>query len=194
MVEFYCDLVKKFKRNVGKPTFTDQFKKITKHYKTWDCSLHTWLLTQSPFTAFQFNCRTVCQASDSMMTLKFSPMCWCLMPMFVCAHRGSTWVFFSSACLWVKSPFSLFHQSRLISFDCFSVVMQCIIRNLSLHASLTWFVLNNSGIFGDDLISKMHQCPLPPPLGLVAPISVYTPVSVYVDTNSCNCHVYTKRR
>ena len=46
MVVFYCDLVKKIKRILGKPTFTDQFKKIhvTKHYKKWDYSLHIWLL------------------------------------------------------------------------------------------------------------------------------------------------------
>ena len=29
---FYCDLVYKFKRIVGKPNFSDQFKKIIKHY------------------------------------------------------------------------------------------------------------------------------------------------------------------
>ena len=30
---FYGDLVYKFKRIVGKPNFSDQFKKIIKHYK-----------------------------------------------------------------------------------------------------------------------------------------------------------------
>ena len=30
---FYDDLVNKFKRIVGKPDFSDQFKKIIKHYK-----------------------------------------------------------------------------------------------------------------------------------------------------------------
>ena len=29
---FYGDLVYKFKRSVGKPKFTDQFKKISKHH------------------------------------------------------------------------------------------------------------------------------------------------------------------
>ena len=29
---FYCDLVYKFKRIVGKPNFSDQFKKIVKRY------------------------------------------------------------------------------------------------------------------------------------------------------------------
>ena len=30
---FYCDLVYNFKRIVGKPSFSDQLKKIIKHYK-----------------------------------------------------------------------------------------------------------------------------------------------------------------
>ena len=46
---FYCDLVYKFKIIVGKPTFSDQFKKIIKRYKKVgynfkSCdSLHAWL-------------------------------------------------------------------------------------------------------------------------------------------------------
>ena len=32
---FYGDLVYKFKRIVGKPNFSDQFKKIVKRYKGW---------------------------------------------------------------------------------------------------------------------------------------------------------------
>ena len=46
----YGDLVYKFKRTVGKPTFSDQFKKINRVIKkldtTWiSCdSLHVWLV------------------------------------------------------------------------------------------------------------------------------------------------------
>ena len=47
---FYGDLVYKFKRIVGKPNFSDQFKNIIKRYKkkldiTWISrdSLHGWL-------------------------------------------------------------------------------------------------------------------------------------------------------
>ena len=53
----FYDLVYKFKRIVGKPTFSDQFKKIIKSYKklniTWiSCdNLHVWLQTQSWFIA-----------------------------------------------------------------------------------------------------------------------------------------------
>ena len=41
---FYGDLVYKFKRIVGKPNLSDQFKKIIKHNITWmSCySLHAW--------------------------------------------------------------------------------------------------------------------------------------------------------
>ena len=53
---FYGDSVYKFKRIVGKPNFSDQFKKIIKRYIkdiTWmSCdSLHAWFKTQSRFIA-----------------------------------------------------------------------------------------------------------------------------------------------
>ena len=38
---FCGDLVYKFKRIAGKPTFTDQFKKIIKRYKMWYI---TWII------------------------------------------------------------------------------------------------------------------------------------------------------
>ena len=36
---FYGDFVDKFKRIVGKPIFSDQFKKIIKHYKKVEYNL-----------------------------------------------------------------------------------------------------------------------------------------------------------
>ena len=41
---FYVDSVYKFKRIVGKPNFSDQFKKIIKRYKKWDT---TWISRDS---------------------------------------------------------------------------------------------------------------------------------------------------
>ena len=46
---FYGDLVYKFKKTVGMPSFSDQFIKIIKCYNEWDTtwiscdSLHAWL-------------------------------------------------------------------------------------------------------------------------------------------------------
>ena len=74
---FYGDLVYKFKRIVGKPNFSDQFKKIVKHYirvgYNLDIMRHSACLVLNPITVysygFLFNCTTVGQASDSMMAL-----------------------------------------------------------------------------------------------------------------------------
>ena len=74
---FYGDLVYKFKRTVGKPNFSDQFKKIVKRYKKVGYSLDVMrqsdCLVLNPITVysygFLFNCMTVGQASDSMMAL-----------------------------------------------------------------------------------------------------------------------------
>ena len=74
---FYGDLVYKYKRIVGKPNFSDQFKKIVKRYirvgYNLDIMRQSAYLVLNPFTVdsygFLFNCTTVGQASDSMTTL-----------------------------------------------------------------------------------------------------------------------------
>ena len=74
---FYGDLVYKFKRIVGKPNFSDQFKKIVKRYIRVGYNLNIMLqsacLVLNPITVysygFLFNCTTVGQASDSMTAL-----------------------------------------------------------------------------------------------------------------------------
>ena len=71
---FYGDLVYKFKRIVGKPNFSDQFKKIVKRYirvgYNLDIMRQSACLVLNPITVysygFVFNCTTVGQASDSM--------------------------------------------------------------------------------------------------------------------------------
>ena len=73
---FYGDLVY-FKRIVGKPNFSDQFKKIVKRYTRVGYNLgimrQSACLVLNPITVysygFLFNCTTVGQASDSMTTL-----------------------------------------------------------------------------------------------------------------------------
>ena len=74
---FYGDLVHKFKRIVGKPNFSDQFKKIVKRYirvgYNLDIMRQSACLVLNPITVysygFLFNCTTVGQASDSMSAL-----------------------------------------------------------------------------------------------------------------------------
>ena len=74
---FYGDLVYKFKRIVGKPNFSDQFKKIVKRYIRvgyyLDIMRQSACLVLNPITVysygFLFNCTTVGQASDSMTAL-----------------------------------------------------------------------------------------------------------------------------
>ena len=75
---FYCDLVYKFKRIVGKPNFSDQFKKIVvKRYIRVEYNLdimrQSACLVLNPITVysygFLFNCTTVGSASDSMTSL-----------------------------------------------------------------------------------------------------------------------------
>ena len=61
---FYGDLVYKFKRIVGKPNFSDQFKKIIKRYKrvgyNMDIMRQSACLVVNPITVysygFRFNC------------------------------------------------------------------------------------------------------------------------------------------
>ena len=74
---FYGDLVYKFKRIVGKPNFSDRFKKIVKRYirvgYNLDIMRQSACLVLNPITvysySFLFNCTTVGQASDSMTAL-----------------------------------------------------------------------------------------------------------------------------
>ena len=74
---FYGDLNNKFKRTVGKPNFSDQFKRIIKRYKNIGCNMESMrpsaCLVVNPITVysygFLFNCTTLGQASDSMMVL-----------------------------------------------------------------------------------------------------------------------------
>ena len=74
---FYGDLVYKFKRIVGKPNFSDQFKNIVKPYirigYNLDIMRQSACLVLNPITfysyGFLFNCTTVGQASDSMTAL-----------------------------------------------------------------------------------------------------------------------------
>ena len=74
---FYGDLVCKLKRNVVKPNFSDQFKKMVKRYirvgYNLDILRQSACLVFNPITVysygFLFNCTTVGQASDSMMAL-----------------------------------------------------------------------------------------------------------------------------
>ena len=64
-------------RIVGKPSFSDQFKKIIKRYKRVDYNMHIMrqsaCLVVNPITVygygFFFNCTTVGRASDSMTAL-----------------------------------------------------------------------------------------------------------------------------
>ena len=81
---FYGDLVYRFKRVVGKPSFNDQFKKIIKRYKrvgyNMDIMRQSACLVVNPITVYSYgfhlNCTTVDQASDSMMALtkSFNPL------------------------------------------------------------------------------------------------------------------------
>ena len=74
---FYGDLVYKFKRIVGKPNLSDQFKKIVKRYirvgYNLDIMRQSACLVLNPITVysygFPFNSTTVGQAIDSMTAL-----------------------------------------------------------------------------------------------------------------------------
>ena len=74
---FYGDLVYNFKRIVGKPNFSDQFKKIVKLYirvgYNLDIMRQSACLVLNPITVysygFLFNCTAVGQASDSLTAL-----------------------------------------------------------------------------------------------------------------------------
>ena len=74
---FYVDLVYKVKRIVGKPNFSDRFKKIVKRYKrigyNLDIMRQSACLVLNQITVYSygslFNYTTVGQASDSMTAL-----------------------------------------------------------------------------------------------------------------------------
>ena len=74
---FYGDLVYKFKRIVGKPNFSDQFKKIVNRYLrvgyNLDIMRQSACLVLNPITVYSygllFNCTMVGQASDSLTAL-----------------------------------------------------------------------------------------------------------------------------
>ena len=73
--EFYGDLVYRFKKNVGKSNFSEQFRKLIDYYKRTGYSLdimrQTACLVVNPIIvdgyASLFNCTTAVRASDSMM-------------------------------------------------------------------------------------------------------------------------------
>ena len=73
----YGDLLYKFKRIIGKPNFSDQFKKIIKRYIkvgfNLDVLRQSACLVLNQITVHSygnlFNCRTMGQASDSMTAL-----------------------------------------------------------------------------------------------------------------------------
>ena len=74
---FYGDFAHKFKRIVGKPNFSDQFKKIIKLYikvgYNLDVMRQSACLVLNPITVYSYgfllNCATMGQASDSMTAL-----------------------------------------------------------------------------------------------------------------------------
>ena len=74
---FYGDFVYKFKQIVGKPKFSDQFKKIVKRYirvgYNLDIMRQSACLVLNTIMVYSyglfFNCTTVGQASDSMTAL-----------------------------------------------------------------------------------------------------------------------------
>ena len=97
---FNGDLVYKFKQIVGKPNFSDQFKKTIKRYirvgYSLDIMQQSACLVLNPITVysygFLFNCTTVGQASESFegSDVKLKSVGWCLMLICSWTHRGST--------------------------------------------------------------------------------------------------------
>ena len=81
---FYGDLIYKFKRIIGIPNFSDQFKNIIKRYiqvgYNLDVMRQSSCLVLNPITVssygFLFNCTTVGQALDSMTALTLSFYWW----------------------------------------------------------------------------------------------------------------------
>ena len=72
--EFYGDLVYRFRKNVGKSNFSEQFRKLINCYKRIGYSLDIMRQTEclvNPIIvdgyASLFNCTTAVQASDSMI-------------------------------------------------------------------------------------------------------------------------------
>ena len=105
---FYGDLVCKFKSIVGKPNFSDPFKKIksgVQHIKQQSACLVVNPITIYSYVFF-FNCTTVGRASDSMtaLTQSFHPL----------VAFGWTQFEFSLALYVSSESYSLFHHSVLI--------------------------------------------------------------------------------
>ena len=79
---FYDNLVLKFKRLVGKPSFHDQFEKIIKHLKRvgyrMDIMRQSVCLVLNPIRVYSygllFKCTKVGQALDSMTILTFKSL------------------------------------------------------------------------------------------------------------------------
>ena len=77
MQVLYMQKILQFKRIVGKPNFSDQFKKIAKRYirvgYNLDIMRQSACLVVNPIKVysygFLFNCTTVGRASDSMTAL-----------------------------------------------------------------------------------------------------------------------------
>ena len=111
-------MVYKFRRVVGGPDFSDQFKKIVKRYIRVGCSLdimrQSACLVVDPIAVcgcgFLFGCAAVGRASGSVAALAWGfdrwVGAWCL------SVAGPTVaqleVFFGSDCLWVGGPFLCF--------------------------------------------------------------------------------------
>ena len=100
-LEFYGDLVYKFKRIVGRNNFSDQFRKIIIRYKRIGYNMNvmrqTACLMANPITinnfADLFYCTPVARASDLMMAPTYSfKLSWlgAWWSVFGRAHRGST--------------------------------------------------------------------------------------------------------
>ena len=115
---FYGDLVYKFKRIVGEPSFSGRFGKMVERCVGVGCNLdivrQSACLVLVPVAVysygFLFDCTTVGRASGSVAALAWDfgrwVGAWCL------SVAGPTvaqlGVFFGSGCLWVMGPFLCF--------------------------------------------------------------------------------------
>ena len=110
---FYGDLVYKFKRIVGKPNLSDQFKKIVKRYKRVGHIMYivrqSASLVVNPITVDSYVFNVVLHDSGSGLRLNDSPdltlksIGWCLMPSLAGPTVAQLEVFFSSDYLFVSS-------------------------------------------------------------------------------------------
>ena len=74
LIFLFGDSVYKFKRIIGKPNFSDQFKQIIKRYIKTGYNFDAMRQSANPIKAysygFLFYCMAVGQASDSMTALR----------------------------------------------------------------------------------------------------------------------------